>query len=165
MRRAIITIAATITGLVLLLGFKTHPMIQPSSAASPRQSAVSGPAAGAAPGAAPAPGPTSSAASPPAAGTPGGKTQSFTGAAVDTRYGPVQVQITVTGSKITDVTALQVPSESGRDQQINSYAVPQLNQEVLAAQSAQVDTISGGTYTSEGYLTSLQSALDQAGIH
>ena len=83
---------------------------------------------------------------------------------MDTRYGPVQVQITVTGTKITEVTAIQVPSGNGRDQEINSYAVPPLTQEVLAAQSPHVDMVSGGTYTSEGYLTSLQSALDQVGI-
>jgi uncharacterized protein with FMN-binding domain len=72
--------------------------------------------------------------------------------------------VSVSGTKITDVTAIQLPSGNGRDQEINSFAVPQLTQEVLAAQNAHVDMISGGTYTSEGYLTSLQSALDQAGI-
>ncbi len=150
MRRAIITIVTTITGIVLLLGFKTHPMPQ---AGATQPGALSGPVAGtrAATGAAPAAG-------------AGGSSQTIKGTTVDTRYGPVQVQVTVSGTKITDVTAIQLPSDNGRDQQINSYAVPQLTQEVLTAQNAHVDTVSGGTYTSEGYLTSLQSALDQAGI-
>ncbi|MCZ2404216.1 FMN-binding protein [Paenarthrobacter sp. Z7-10] len=160
MRRVILTIAATITGLVLLLGFKTHPIAQ--AVPDPTSSAVSPPAASPS---IPSPSAASPSATAPTAAAPAGGVQTFIGTAVNTRYGPVQVQVTVTGSKITGVTALQVPSESGRDQQINSYAVPQLTQEVLAAQSAQVDMVSGGTYTSEGYLASLQSALDQAGIH
>lgn len=149
MRRAIITIITTITGIVLLLGFKTHPMAQAGT------TPVTGPAPAA--GAAPV------TAAPPVPGA-GGSSQTIKGTTVDTRYGPVQVQVTVSGTKITDVTAIQLPSDNGRDQQINSFAVPQLTQEVLAAQNSHVDMVSGGTYTSEGYLTSLQSALDQAGI-
>ncbi len=80
----------------------------------------------------------------------------------NTRFGPVQVQITVSGGAITDVQVPQYPSESGRDQQINSRALPVLVKETVQAQSAEVDMVSGATYTSTGYRTSLQSALDQA---
>ncbi|MCL2794264.1 MAG: FMN-binding protein [Microbacteriaceae bacterium] len=82
------------------------------------------------------------------------------GAVEQTVYGPVQVSVTFSGSKITDVTALQTPNQSGRDVMIASYAVPQLRQEVLASQSAHVDSVSGATYTSGGYLQSVQSAID-----
>jgi uncharacterized protein with FMN-binding domain len=85
------------------------------------------------------------------------------GDTVQTDYGPVQVRITLTGGKLTAVTVLQVPQESPRDQEIAGFAVPQLTQEALAAQSAHIDAVSGATYTSEGYVQSLQSALDKAG--
>jgi uncharacterized protein with FMN-binding domain len=87
---------------------------------------------------------------------------SFTGQAVNTRFGPVQVQITVSGGSITDVTVPEYPDSNGRDQQINGYALPQLVSETLSAQSANIDMVSGATYTSDGYLQSLQSAIDQA---
>jgi uncharacterized protein with FMN-binding domain len=83
---------------------------------------------------------------------------------VDTRYGPVQVRIDVSGGKISKIDVLQYPNGMQRDQDINSYALPVLNQEALAAQSAQIDAVSGATYTSDGYTQSLQSALDQAGL-
>jgi uncharacterized protein with FMN-binding domain len=73
----------------------------------------------------------------------------------------VQVQLDVQGSTITNVTVLQYPSGNGTDVEINSYALPQLIQETLDAQSANIDMVSGATYTSGGYLQSLQSALDQ----
>jgi uncharacterized protein with FMN-binding domain len=76
----------------------------------------------------------------------------------------VQVQITVRGGKITNVAVVDYPNGNPRDQEINSYAIPQLNQEVLAAQSGKIDTISGATVTSDGYIGSLQSALDKAGL-
>jgi uncharacterized protein with FMN-binding domain len=87
-----------------------------------------------------------------------------TGDAADTRYGPVQVAITVQGKKITKINVLEYPTESGRDREINSYAIPQLNQEAMAAQSANIDGVSGATYTAEGYQQSLQSAIDKAGL-
>ncbi len=74
----------------------------------------------------------------------------------------MQVQITVSGSRIASVGVLQVPLNTSRDQEINSFAVPQLNQETLRAQNAQIDSVSGATYTSDGYVGSLQSALDAA---
>jgi uncharacterized protein with FMN-binding domain len=85
-----------------------------------------------------------------------------TGAVARTRWGPVQVRITVSGRKITDVAVLQVPDGNHRDQEINDYAVPILRQEALAAQSARIDTVSGATVTSDGYRESLQSAIDAA---
>ncbi|MFI5694691.1 FMN-binding protein [Kribbella sp. NPDC051586] len=84
------------------------------------------------------------------------------GGVVDTQYGPVQVGITVRGGRVTTAHTLQHPSGDGQTDQINGYAVPQLNQETMAAQSAQIDTVSGATFTSEGYRQSLQSALDAA---
>ena len=100
-------------------------------------------------------------ASAPAAAAPAATTKTVTGNAIDTRYGPVQVKVTFEGTKITAVDAIQYPTESGRDQEINSQAIPMLQQEAMASQSAKIDTISGATYTSEGYIQSLQSAIDQ----
>lgn len=105
----------------------------------------------------PAPNATASAPAPSAASA----TKTVTGSAIDTRYGPVQVKVTFEGTKITSVDTVQYPSESGRDVEINSQALPILQQETLSAQSAQIDTVSGATYTSEGYIQSLQSAIDQ----
>ena len=85
-----------------------------------------------------------------------------TGSAVDVGYGTVQVQVTIQNGAITDVQAIQLPS-GGHSGQVSSYAAPRLRSEVLQAQSAQVDTVSGATYTSEGYMQSLQAALSQAG--
>ena len=93
-----------------------------------------------------------------AAGTGG----TFAGDVVQTRFGPVQVQITVSGGTISDVTALQLTDDGGRSVQISNYAAPLLREEVLQAQSANVQTISGATVTSDAYLTSLQAALDAA---
>jgi hypothetical protein len=81
------------------------------------------------------------------------------GAVAQTQWGPVQVQITVQGGKVVAATALQMPSGNHRDQQINAYAVPILNSEAVAASSAQIDSVSGATVTSGGYVESLQSAL------
>ncbi len=86
----------------------------------------------------------------------------FTGAVSTNRWGPVQVQITVTNGKITKVTALQTPSDKSKSVRINNRAVPILRSEALAAQSAQVNTVSGATYTSDSYAASLQSAIDSA---
>ncbi|MDQ2825992.1 MAG: FMN-binding protein, partial [Actinomycetota bacterium] len=76
---------------------------------------------------------------------------------------PVQVRVTLSGNRIVDMAALQLPSDRSTSRQINDVAGPELRQEVLAAQSSQVHTISGATYTSNGYRQSLQAALDQAG--
>ena len=86
----------------------------------------------------------------------------FTGEAVDTRWGPVQVEITVESGKITSARTVQVPANNSRDVEINDYAVPILNQETVQAGGAHIDAVSGATVTSDGYISSLQSAVDQA---
>jgi uncharacterized protein with FMN-binding domain len=85
-----------------------------------------------------------------------------TGPVVQTQFGPVQVQVTLANGKITNVTALQLPSDRQRSAYISSIVGPMLQSETLAAQSAQIDLISGATYTSDAYAQSLQAALDQA---
>jgi uncharacterized protein with FMN-binding domain len=87
-----------------------------------------------------------------------------TGAVADTQWGPVQVQLTLKGRTITKVSVLQYPNGNGLDAQINAQALPILIDETTQAQSAQIDMVSGATVTSTGYLQSLQSALDKAGI-
>ncbi|WP_328837901.1 FMN-binding protein [Streptomyces europaeiscabiei] len=149
LRRIVLASAATVSGMVLLLSLKPHTT-----------PAVAGPATSPAPS-------SSSSASGGATGS-GGSSGSATGArtltgdSVQTRYGPVQVRITLENGKLTDVTAVAYPQENPRDQRINSYAIPQLTREALTAQSADIDTVSGATYTSDGYRQSLQSALDSA---
>jgi uncharacterized protein with FMN-binding domain len=92
------------------------------------------------------------------------KTTTVTGDVVQTQWGPVQVQVAVSRDTITGVKVLQYPSGNSRDVEIANYALPILIKETTAAQSAQVDMVSGATYTSEGYVQSLQSALDRAGL-
>ena len=87
-----------------------------------------------------------------------------TGDTAQTPYGPVQVQVSVSGSTITDVAVLQYPDHDGHSVQINQFALPQLVNETLDAQGSGISMVSGATYTSQGYLQSLQSALDQAGL-
>ena len=89
--------------------------------------------------------------------------KTVTGQVAQTKWGPVQVQLTVVSGKITAVSVLQYPT-GGRSDQINAQALPILVSETMKAQSAKIDMVSGATYTSNGYLQSLQSALDQAGI-
>jgi len=100
----------------------------------------------------------------PVAPTTGATDGTYAGSTVNTRFGPVQVQVTISGGAITDVTALQLTNTDGRSVQISNYASPILAQEVLSSQSAQVSNVGGATYTSQAYLQSLQSALDQAGF-
>ena len=95
---------------------------------------------------------------------PAGVSGTFTGASANTVYGPVQVQITVSNGKITNATALVYPTGSFRDQQINQQAIPYLIQETLAAQSANIQGVGGASYTSQGWVGSLQSALAKAGL-
>jgi uncharacterized protein with FMN-binding domain len=163
MRRVILAICATAVGLVLLLSFKTHT-----------QTAAPGTSPAAALGS-PSPGPSGAAGSTGTASTGGGTTgqtapastgaaKTVTGAAWPTIYGPVQVRVTVKAGKLSAVTAVEYPTETPRDYQINTFAVPQLNAEALAAGSAKIDTVSGATYTSGGYVGSLQNALDKAGL-
>ncbi|WP_405994478.1 FMN-binding protein [Streptomyces sp. NBC_00986] len=147
LRRIVLASAVTASGLVMLLALKPHtaPAIAASPATAPSSSSSSGTGTG-------------------SGGSTATGTKTVTGETAQTRWGPVQVKITVKNGKITDVTAVQSPSDNPRDQEINSYALPELRREVLAAQSASIDTVSGATYTSDGYRQSLQSALDSAGL-
>jgi len=184
-RRVILAICATAAGLVLLLTFKTHAQtgLGPSPAAalgSPPPGAgdaaasTAPPAGGTASGGTASGGTASGNAGPAKSATPAASTgaptgaaaaaKTVTGAAWPTIYGPVQVRITVTGGKVTAVTVLEYPDGTPRDYQINSYAIPRLNAETLAAGSAHIDAVSGATYTSQGYIGSLQNALDKAGL-
>ena len=149
MRRVLLAIVSTVASLVFLLGFKTHAV--KSAAVSPVSPATVTPSSG-------------SSNSVTGGSSSGGAAKTVTGDAADTRYGPVQVKITVVNGKVTAAEAVDYPVNDPRDQEINSYAIPQLNSEAHAAGSAQIDTVSGATYTSEGYITSLQSALDKAGL-
>jgi len=90
-------------------------------------------------------------------------TRTVTGSVISTRYGPVQVQVTVSNGKVTAINAVALPS-GGRSGMISQYAAPILSGEALAAQSARIDLVSGATYTSLGYEKSLQAALNQAGL-
>ncbi|MET9762929.1 FMN-binding protein [Streptomyces sp. NPDC006372] len=137
-RRAVLAGAATVSGIVLLLSMK--PASDPGSA-----QAAGGQLPPAAAGQAPQ----------------GGVNGAVTGDAQQTQYGPVQVRLTMSGGKITQAEAVQAP-KGGRSDQITANSVPRLNQAVVAAQSADIDAVSGATYTSAGYKKSLQSALDKA---
>jgi uncharacterized protein with FMN-binding domain len=94
--------------------------------------------------------------------TPGSSDVTVNGTSEGTRYGPVQVRATIRSHRLTAVTALVYPASGGRDREISSFALPQLEQEAITAQSATIDTVSGATFTSDGYRRSLQSALDAA---
>ncbi|GHI09036.1 FMN-binding protein [Streptomyces cellostaticus] len=140
LRRIVLASAATVSGMVLLLSLKPHtsPTVATASTKSPVSSSSSG--------------------------APGTGTRTVTGDTVQTRWGPVRVRVTIKSGRLTDLTAVSYPQDNPRDQEINGYALPQLRREALAAQSAQIDTVSGATYTSDGYRRSLQSALDSAGL-
>jgi uncharacterized protein with FMN-binding domain len=135
MKRAVAAIVLTIAGLVILLGFKT--------------------------GRPPAANLASPGSTPTGSGAPAGTIRTLTGAVVQTPYGPVQIRITSRGRRITNVTAVQLPGDTGYSQLLSQTDGPKLRQEALAAQSAHIDAVSGATYTSDGYAQSLQSALDQ----
>jgi uncharacterized protein with FMN-binding domain len=161
MRRVIVAIVTTAAALVLLLSFKTHTQ-SPAPGNSP-PAALGSPSPGAGPGDAGSGGSGGTGAvSPAGSGQATGRAaRTVTGKAFPTIYGPVQVKITVAGGRITAAAAVEYPQDTPRDEQINAYAIPQLNQEAVAAGSAKIDAVSGATYTSGGYVGSLQNALDQ----
>jgi uncharacterized protein with FMN-binding domain len=130
MRRVFLAVTATVAGLVALLSFKTHSSAE-RTVATPQ----------------------------PSTSLPSGE-RAVTGDVANTAYGPVQVQVVVATSKILKVNILEQPSSTSRDLQIGQFAFPQLISETLSAQSARIDSVSGATYTSGGYISSLQSALD-----
>ena len=118
----------------------------------------------AAPDDASTPAPSTSSSSSSSSSAKSSSSGTYTGDAVMTRWGVVQVEITVKNGKITKAEAVQYPSDNPRDQEINAYAVPTLNTEAVQAQSASIDAVSGATVTSDGYVQSLQSAIDQANL-
>jgi hypothetical protein len=153
-RRVVLLVAGTVTGLVMILGYRT-PASNVTSLGSASQSggvthSSSGNGGGSGGGGSNG---TSSAPS----------TRTVTGSTVNTQFGPVQVSVTARGNTITDVQALALPSGDSRSAQISRYAGPQLRQQALAAQSAGIDGVAGASYTSQGYRESLQSALSQLG--
>ncbi|MFG1807744.1 FMN-binding protein [Streptomyces sp. NPDC049040] len=150
LRRVLLSTLGTVSGVVLLLSLKPHtPAGAAGAAAEPT---------------APVPTPSASTTSPSAGAGGTAATRTVQGDTVQTRYGPVQLRITLHAGVITAVSVVQVPDGNPRDREIAGFAVPQLTHEALAAQSAQIDTVSGATYTSQGYIQSLQSALDKAGV-
>jgi uncharacterized protein with FMN-binding domain len=156
-RRNALWLASTAAAVALLFGYhtSTSEALPATTGTVATASATPGTTTGSTTGTGSASGTTSGSTS---AGT------TFTGTVAQTRWGPVQVEITVADGKITDVAVPQYPSGNGKDQQINSYALPELKQETLSAQSANIDVVSGATVTSDGYVESLQSALDRAGL-
>ncbi len=152
-RRIVVGLMATLSALTLLFGYRTStsgPEAAATTTPLPTSSGTSAPSG------------TSTTGAGATTATSGGTT--VTGDAAQTRYGPVQVRITVAGGRITAVDVPEYPDGDGRDQRINAMAVPQLVDETVAAQGAGIDMVSGATYTSDGYVTSLQSALDRAGL-
>ena len=161
MRRITLWLLSTVSALVLLFSYHTST----SSAVSTSIVAQSGTDTGSTgTGSTDSGSSSSSSGSSSDGGSSSSAAKTYTGDAVSTRFGDVQVEITVTSGKITKSSVTQVPWSNGRDQEINSYAVPILNSETVDAQSANIDMVSGATYTSNGYIGSLQSAIDQANL-
>jgi uncharacterized protein with FMN-binding domain len=144
-RRITFWIMSTVAALVLLFSYRTS-----TGGSAP----ATLPVEGAAPGIVSAPSPGPSATGPSTTATVAN------GTVAQTQWGPVQVRVTIAAGRITDVTTLQYPQGNPRDAEINAYALPVLHDAVIAAQSARVDAVSGATVTSDGYLSSLQAALD-----
>jgi uncharacterized protein with FMN-binding domain len=160
----VVAIVATALGLALLFSFKTPE--GPAAATGPIVADRGTPApiatqAPTRPAASQSFGSMGSSA-PRASSTPAANgTQQVDGDVVSTRFGDVQVRLVETAGKITDVQPLQLPFDRRRSDEISRYSEPILHDEALQAQSAQIDTVSGATYTSDAYRTSLQSALDR----
>jgi len=147
MKRVLAAFALTIAGLYFVVSFRSTP-VKSSIAAPPaptRSAAATQPESTVAP----------VAAAPPADRTIDGPT-------IWNQYGPVQVAVTFQGKRITNISTLQMPSDHPRSQYISQTVAPWLKQEVLQAQSAQIDSVSGATFTSEAYAQSLQGAIDKA---
>jgi uncharacterized protein with FMN-binding domain len=154
MRRSPIVLAATIAGTAGVLAFHPQTPAVQTATASPTTKTTSG-------------GSGTSSGSGSGSGSSGSSTTvsgTATGAAVDTRYGSAQARVTVKNGKIVTIEALQLQNNDPHSQQISSSAEPVLQQEALTKQSADVDAVSGATYTSASYTQSLQSALDKLGF-
>ena len=154
MRRVILAVTGTIAGLVALLSFKSHAPIAPVAVTS----GTGGSSSSSSSSTATVPGefPQGS-----LAGKLTGGETAITGKVGNTVYGPVQVQLIVKSGKIVKVAILQQPANTIHDIQIGEFAFPRLISETLTAQSAKIDAVSGASYTSAGYIQSLQSALDK----
>ena len=157
--RLVSLIIATLGALGLLASFHTTAGISTRTAGSATKGTT--PPATTAP---PPPQGTTPSTAPPLPPATNTGNQSVAGDAIATRYGDVQVSVTVSGGRLVDVQAVQLPSDRARSQGISSDAGPLLRNEALRAQSARINTVSGATYTSDGYAQSLQSALDRAGL-
>ncbi len=160
MRRAVLALGGTVAGLILLLSFRSHT-------ATPAAAGVSASGSDPAPASMPAtaaPTPAATKATGKARAPAGGATGTkvVTGSVISSPYGPSQVAVTLTAGKITKVTVLQHTDDGQMSKEIDGNALPKLTAETLAAQSARIDAVSGASYTSAGYIKSLQSALDQA---
>jgi uncharacterized protein with FMN-binding domain len=157
MKRVLFSITGTVAGVAALLQFKTstsHPLTAAAlPSAGTGSSSASSSSSGDSVAAAPSPSPSG--------GSATTKTKQATGSAEQNQYGVVQVQVTESGGKITDVRFVQLTAYDGRSQMINQQAGPILLQETLNAQGANISGVSGATYTSDSYIQSLQNALDQ----
>lgn len=162
MHRIVIAVMSTISALVVL--FNYHTSTNSTSATEPVDTTDTNPesTAGSTPNASASADPTPSQSESTSSGDSAGSSGVYTGDAVQTRWGTVQVQITVENGNLTAAEAVKYPNENPHDQQINSYAIPILNASATAAGSADIDAVSGATITSQGYITSLQSAIDAA---
>jgi len=164
MRRRAAVASVIASAGVIIAGFQIGSAVSASRTASSSGSSggsatSTGGSTGATPGATASPGATGSTGS-----TGSAQDGTFNGPTEQTPFGPMQVAAVISGGKITDVKVLQRTNQGGRSIQISNQADPMLRSEVLQAQSANVSMIGGATYTSEGYLMSLQSALDKAGF-
>jgi uncharacterized protein with FMN-binding domain len=157
MRRAILAVTGTIAGLVALLSFKSHDPTVPvasTSGTSGGSSTSSSPSSSSS-SATTVPGEFQS-----TTGTLTAGETTITGHVANTVYGPVQIKLVVKSGKIVKVAVLEQPTNTIHDIQIGEFAFPRLISETLAAQSAKIDAVSGASYTSAGYINSLQSAVD-----
>src|SRR5947209_13923852 len=152
--RAAVAIVATVIGVFLLFSFKTPAQAKPRTPAAD--------VAQASPTPSPSPSATSPVPTPSPSAASGYKDGTYTGQDIQNQFGDTQVKVVISGGRITDVQAVQLPYDRQRSAEISQYAAPQLHDEVLQAQSAQIDLLGGATFTSDAYAQSVQSALDQA---
>jgi uncharacterized protein with FMN-binding domain len=159
MKRATIVTGVTVVGVAWLLNYKVTPhQLSALAPVSPTQ----GPSIPASPSSSPSMTPSATARTSPSPSPSTAPSGTFTGADFPNRFGDVQVRIVVSNGRITDVQAVQLPSDRAESAYISQQVGPWLRSEVLQAQSANIDVISGATYTSESYIQSLESALQQA---
>ena len=157
--RAPIVLGATALGLAATLGFNARHAESATTAAT--ATAAAAPATSTSSSGSPSTSPSTSGSASSSSST---ATKTVTSDAVGTQYGNVQLKVTVASGKITKIEALQLPSNDPKSQEIGSYAEPLLTQSALSKQDGTVDAVSGATYTSTGYASALQSALDKAGF-